>query len=315
MHSERRSPDAVLCSPRVQVQAVPHGNQPVNSSPASPAGPPSASIDDPPAEQQPQPSFCQRVFCCAKAPAKQDRKGGAGDGRNRSHPPGSVPMQQPGQNGAAGGNQNHSRVDTTPSVSATGVTLHGGHGGPGNQQSTIGLNSRDGGITKHETAAPTSAASAYPAQPPIPQPTTPLRDSNNIVTPPPAKYLLGPLPPADVGKKCLVLDLDETLVHSSFKPIPNADFVISIELESVIHRVYVRKRPGVDHFMRVVGEKFEVVIFTASLSKYADPLLDILDRGRVVKARLFREACVQHYGSGDLHTMGKHECRFRCRFA
>ncbi len=92
--------------------------------------------------------------------------------------------------------------------------------------------------------------------------------------------------------RCLVLDLDETLVHSSFKPIPNADFVISIELESVIHRVYVRKRPGVDHFMREVGEKFEVVIFTASLAKYADPLLDILDRGRVVKARLFREACV-----------------------
>ena len=72
--------------------------------------------------------------------------------------------------------------------------------------------------------------------------------------------------------------------------------MFSIELESVIHRVYVRKRPGVDHFMRVVGEKFEVVIFTASLAKYADPLLDILDRARVVKARLFREACVQHYG-------------------
>jgi len=92
--------------------------------------------------------------------------------------------------------------------------------------------------------------------------------------------------------RCLVLDLDETLVHSSFKPIPNADFVISIELESVIHRVYVRKRPGVDHFMHEVGKKFEVVIFTASLSKYADPLLDILDKERIVKARLFREACV-----------------------
>lgn len=70
-----------------------------------------------------------------------------------------------------------------------------------------------------------------------PMPSAPLRDSNNIVTPPPAKYLLGPLPPEDVGKKCLVLDLDETLVHSSFKPIPNADFIISIELENVIHRV------------------------------------------------------------------------------
>lgn len=33
----------------------------------------------------------------------------------------------------------------------------------------------------------------------------------------PQKYLLGPLAPRFKGKKCLVLDLDETLVHSSFK--------------------------------------------------------------------------------------------------
>lgn len=31
------------------------------------------------------------------------------------------------------------------------------------------------------------------------------------------RILLKPLAPEDVGKKCLVLDLDETLVHSSFK--------------------------------------------------------------------------------------------------
>lgn len=31
------------------------------------------------------------------------------------------------------------------------------------------------------------------------------------------KYLLGPIEPRFKGKKCLVLDLDETLVHSSFK--------------------------------------------------------------------------------------------------
>jgi len=121
------------------------------------------------------------------------------------------------------------------------------------------------------------------------------------------KFLLAPLPPEDVNKKTLVLDLDETLVHSSFKPIPDPDFVMSIELENVIHKVYVRKRPGVDNFLRVVGEKFEVVVFTASLAKYADPLLDILDRSRLVKKRLFREACVQHYGNyvKDLSHLGR----------
>jgi RNA polymerase II subunit A small phosphatase-like protein len=34
------------------------------------------------------------------------------------------------------------------------------------------------------------------------------------------KYLLGPIQPRFQGKKCLVLDLDETLVHSSFKVSP-----------------------------------------------------------------------------------------------
>jgi RNA polymerase II subunit A small phosphatase-like protein len=129
--------------------------------------------------------------------------------------------------------------------------------------------------------------------PPQPRPTT--------------KFLLPPLKPEQAHMKCLVLDLDETLVHSSFKPIPDPDFTVDIELEGAIHRVYVRKRPGVDHFLREVGKKFEIVVFTASLAKYADPLLDVLDKDRTVQYRLFREACVQHYGNyvKDLTHLGR----------
>jgi RNA polymerase II subunit A small phosphatase-like protein len=123
------------------------------------------------------------------------------------------------------------------------------------------------------------------------------------------KWLLDPMSDEDkrTNKKTLVLDLDETLVHSSFTYIPDADFVIEIELDGAVYKVYVRKRPGVDEFMREVGKKFEVVVFTASLAKYADPLLDILDKDRVVKKRLFREACVQHYGNyvKDLSLLGR----------
>jgi hypothetical protein len=49
------------------------------------------------------------------------------------------------------------------------------------------------------------------------------------------------------------------------------------------------------------------VVFTASLAKYADPLLDVLDKDKVVQFRLFREACVQHYGNyvKDLTHLGR----------
>lgn len=147
-------------------------------------------------------------------------------------------------------------------------------------------------------------------QPRLPPLVTPPLSSPLLMTGAPlSRYLLPPQSSDDIlsNKKTLVLDLDETLVHSSFKPIPNADFVLSIDLEGVIHRVYVRKRPGVDQFLKYCATKFEVVVFTASLAKYADPLLDILDRDHTVAVRLFREACVQHYGNyvKDLTHLGR----------
>jgi len=103
--------------------------------------------------------------------------------------------------------------------------------------------------------------------------------------------------PDDKGKKCLVLDLDETLVHSSFRAVPNADFVIPVQIEDVVHFVYVAKRPGVDEFLLEMAKHYEIVIYTASLNKYADPLLDLLDPHNVIRTRLFRESCVYYEGN------------------
>jgi len=121
------------------------------------------------------------------------------------------------------------------------------------------------------------------------------------------KNLLPPIRTSDTGKKCLIIDLDETLVHSSFKQVHNADFIVPVEIDGVIHQVYVLKRPHVDEFLKRMGELFECVLFTASLAKYADPVADLLDKWGVFRARLFREACVFYRGNyvKDLSRLGR----------
>ena len=62
-------------------------------------------------------------------------------------------------------------------------------------------------------------------------------------------------------------------------------------------QVYVLKRPFVDDFLAFLANKFECVLFTASLAKYADPVSDLLDVHGCFSARLFREACIFHKGN------------------
>ena len=101
--------------------------------------------------------------------------------------------------------------------------------------------------------------------------------------------------------------MDETLVHSSFKPVPNPDYIIPVEIDKQVTDVYVLKRPWVDYFMEEMGKLYEVVVFTASLSKYADPLLDLLDKDKVIRWRLFRESCYPFQGNyvKDLTCLGR----------
>ena len=78
-----------------------------------------------------------------------------------------------------------------------------------------------------------------------------------------------------------MLDLDETLVHSTFKAPTGreapADIVLPVDIEGRVCNVYILVRPGCLKFLNEMSKYYEVVIFTASLSKYADPLMDILD--------------------------------------
>ena len=94
-----------------------------------------------------------------------------------------------------------------------------------------------------------------------------------------------------LNKKTLILDLDETLVHSSFIPFENNDIILNVEFENVLYNIYVLIRPGAIEFIKKVSKLYEVVIFTASISKYALPLLDILDNDKNISFRLTREHC------------------------
>jgi RNA polymerase II subunit A small phosphatase-like protein len=53
----------------------------------------------------------------------------------------------------------------------------------------------------------------------------------------------------DRGKKTLVLDLDETLVHSAFVPIKSPDYVAKINDEHGKCDIHVKFRPGVKKFL------------------------------------------------------------------
>ncbi|XP_057494254.1 uncharacterized protein LOC130779590 isoform X3 [Actinidia eriantha] len=105
----------------------------------------------------------------------------------------------------------------------------------------------------------------------------------------------------------LVLDLDETLVHSTLEHCDDADFTFPVFFNMKEHTVYVKQRPYLRMFLERVAEMFEIVVFTASQSIYAEQLLDILDPvGNLISRRAYRESCIFLDGSytKDLTVLG-----------
>ncbi|XP_057462516.1 uncharacterized protein LOC130752705 isoform X4 [Actinidia eriantha] len=120
----------------------------------------------------------------------------------------------------------------------------------------------------------------------------------------------------------LVLDLDglcfrrlvtltfistETLVHSTLEHCEEADFTFPVFFNMKEHTVYVKQRPYLRMFLERVAEMFEIVVFTASQSIYAEQLLDILDPdGKLISRRAYRESCIFSDGSytKDLTVLG-----------
>lgn len=99
----------------------------------------------------------------------------------------------------------------------------------------------------------------------------------------------------------------ETLVHSTLEHCDDADFTFTVFFNMKEHTVYVKQRPYLHTFLEKVAEMFEVIIFTASQSIYAEQLLDILDPDqKFISRRVYRESCLFSDGNytKDLTVLG-----------
>ncbi|XP_035819059.1 uncharacterized protein [Zea mays] len=106
----------------------------------------------------------------------------------------------------------------------------------------------------------------------------------------------------------LVLDLDETLVHSTLEHCEDADFTFPVHFNFREHTIYVRCRPYLKEFLDRVASVFETIIFTASQSIYAEQLLNVLDpKRKLFRHRVYRESCVYVEGNymKDLTVLGR----------
>ncbi|XP_059693742.1 CTD nuclear envelope phosphatase 1-like [Haemorhous mexicanus] len=109
-----------------------------------------------------------------------------------------------------------------------------------------------------------------------------------------------------VKRKILVLDLDETLIHShhdgvlrpTVRPGTPPDFILKVVIDKHPVRFFVHKRPHVDFFLEVVSQWYELVVFTASMEIYGCAVADKLDNNRsILNRRYYRQHCTLELGS------------------
>ncbi|KAK1797036.1 hypothetical protein P4O66_008429 [Electrophorus voltai] len=138
-------------------------------------------------------------------------------------------------------------------------------------------------------------------------PLSPLSRNRLICDPQtPLNISLGVALPGAVKRKILVLDLDETLIHShhdgvlrpTVRPGTPPDFTLKVVIDKHPVRFFVHKRPHVDFFLEVVSQWYELVVFTASMEIYGSAVADKLDNNKgILKRRYYRQHCTLDLGS------------------
>lgn len=154
--------------------------------------------------------------------------------------------------------------------------------------------------------SPVGALTKYPKTPAPPRPLIPRRQPSYINTPDLAAG-------AKHHQKTLILDLDETLIHSMSKGgRMSSGHMVEVRLNTTYVGVggqatigpqhpilyYVHKRPHCDEFLRRVSKWYNLVVFTASVQEYADPVIDWLEADRkYFSARYYRQHCTFRHGA------------------
>ncbi len=114
-----------------------------------------------------------------------------------------------------------------------------------------------------------------------------------------------------LAQKTLVIDLDETLIHSLAKGgRMSSGHMVEVKLNTNVgyggtalgpqHPIlyYVHKRPHCDDFLRKVCKWYNLVVFTASVQEYADPVIDWLEQERkYFSGRYYRQHCTFRNGA------------------
>lgn len=164
------------------------------------------------------------------------------------------------------------------------------------------------GLTVANIKSPTSPTSSfkmtkYPRAPAPPRPLIPRRQPS-YSTPTSSRS-------SRLTQKTLVIDLDETLIHSLAKGgRMSSGHMVEVKLNTTVgyggatlgpqHPIlyYVHKRPHCDDFLRKVCKWYNLVVFTASVQEYADPVIDWLEQERkYFSGRYYRQHCTFRNGA------------------
>ncbi|KAL4505421.1 hypothetical protein ABPG72_002483 [Tetrahymena utriculariae] len=107
------------------------------------------------------------------------------------------------------------------------------------------------------------------------------------------KVQLGPRNPK--YKKTLIFDMDETLIHCNESASTPSDVIIDVRFPTGEYiQAGINIRPYAIEILQELSEEFEIVIFTASHSCYAQAVIEYLDpHKKHVHHRFYRDQCIQ----------------------